>query len=204
MPSKTTSLALLAALTACNLTHAEIVEIPPEEMTEEYIRDTTILVPGKTTQTKDNKKLMVVRVSPIEDDYQDADALPNDLALISLSDELTYEDQTTQQQFILNSQTAQVPDGSFDPNRAANEDFLRRILGLADGAPIDYDNLQFVGNGLTSANGSNLLVSPNQFQLIIQNSGQYPTESFTTPNGEIGIEITPNNINIQVNLPPGT
>ena len=184
--------------------YAEIVEIPPEEMTEAYIKDTTIIIPSKTEKVAKNKKKILIKVSPIEDDYEDADALPTDPELITYADNVDNKDYTAQQQYLLDVQASNPNiDTTYDPDRHANDEYLRGILGLVSGTPIDYDNLQFPELGLIPSENGNIVTGTGQFQLSIQNNGQYPTDSSTTPNGEIGVDITPSTINIQVNIPSG-
>jgi len=47
-----------------NAVQAEIVEIPPEEMTEEYIKDTTVIV-RKKAPVPANEKRTLIRVSAL-------------------------------------------------------------------------------------------------------------------------------------------
>jgi len=185
---------------------ADIAEIPPEEMTQEYIKDTTVIVKKEMPVVIEEKPRAVIRVSPLEDDFSEGETT------LESTDELTaqqqallnsiFSDNTAQQNYQLEAQSSyafQTPD--YDPYLHANDDKLREVLGLEPGAPIDYDNLQFPATAQT--NGVNALGSdnPQQFQLVIPNSGNYSPSAFSTPNGEIGVTVTQDNIIFQMNAP---
>jgi hypothetical protein len=192
------------ALTAA-IASAEIVEIPPEEMTQEYIRDTTVIVKESVPVLEQAPKAMI-KVSPLEDDFSEGESTLETTGELTAAQrallESIFSDNSAQQNFQLDSQSSfayQSP--AYDPYLHVNDDKLREVLGLEPGAPIDYNNLQFPATAQT--NGVNALSSdnPGQFQLVIPNSGNYSPSAFSTPNGEIGVTVTSDNIIFQMNTP---
>lgn len=194
---------LLLPLLATPLAYAEIVEIPAEEMTESYIKDTTIIVrkqaPSEISQTRS-----VIRVSPIKDDFSEGNSTSDSTALVREAYEKMPFDMTTQTQYQFDTASSyNIESPAYDGDRHANDDRLREILGLDASEPIDYSNLQFpVGAApIGTSVPNNLDISGQQFQIIIPNSSNYRPEAYTTTNGEIGVSVTPEQIILQVNAP---
>ncbi len=193
-------------LLSAPLAHAEITEIPPEEMTEAYIRDTTVIV--REAEEDEMKKIIraLITVFPIDETYSEGDTVASDTELAIQMQAYNQLSTVEQQQYLLEAAqqlSIQTPD--LDQDRHVNDEFLRQILGLEAGAPIDYSNLQFP-TGIDMASGNNLLFTEqggSGFQLTIQNSSGYAPTTFATPGGEIGVSVTPDNISISINTPGG-
>lgn len=188
------------------LTHAEITEIPPEEMTEAYIKDTTVII--REAEEDELKKVIraLITVFPIDETYSEGDAIADDAEVAIQMQAYNQMSTVEQQQYLLEAaQQLSIQTPNLDTDRHVNDDFLRQILGLEAGAPIDYSNLQFP-TGVDMASGNNLLFTEqggNGFQLTIQNSSGYTPTTFATPGGEIGVSVTPDNISISINTPGG-
>jgi len=199
--SATICFALLTGFSA-NAVQAEIVEIPPEEMTEEYIKDTTVIV-RKKAPVPTNEKRTLIRVSPLEEDFSEGQSLEGEMdsfALIEQQQNLTITDQQAND---LNARASyEFASPNMDPNKLAREDNLRAVLGLPEGTPIDYSTLQFPsGMTLNPETGIGSTSDAQGFQLSIPNANGIPTQSFTTPNGEFGVNVTPEGITFQMNGP---
>jgi len=194
---------LIAAFTGAPAVMAEIVEIPAEEMTESYIRDTTVIV-RKKAPTQQNERRSVIRVSPLEDDFSEGESTSASTSIIREQFESIPYDMTAQTEYEFARVTQTVPaTPNYDPDRYANDARLREVLGLDENAPIDYNNLQlnsFVLEEGTAVPG-NLAINPYSFEIVIPNSGNYPSESYSTPNGEADINVTPDEIRFQMNAP---
>tara|TARA_R110001583_G_scaffold59805_1_gene177860 strand:+ start:1326 stop:1940 length:615 start_codon:yes stop_codon:yes gene_type:complete len=185
-----------------NAVQAEIVEIPPEEMTEAYIKDTTVIV-RKKAPVPTNEKRTLIRVSPLEEDFSEGQTLDSEMdsfALIEQQQNLTITDQQANDLNARASYDFVTP--NMDPNELAREDNLRAVLGLPEGSPIDYSTLQFpTGTALNPESGIGSNSGSQGFQLQIPNANGIPAQSFTTPNGEFGVNVTPEGITFQMNTP---
>ena len=192
--------AMLALAIAAPVAMAEIVEIPPEEMTEAYIKDTTVIV-KKQIPVAEQAPRAVIKVSPIEDDYSEGETAMESTTVVRTIQEGTTYDMIPQQNYQLDAQTSYTFESpAYDPYLHANDAKLREVLGLEPGTPIDYNNLQFPV-GVNTDGSSTASADPTQFQLVIPNSGNYAPGSFGTPNGEIGVNVTQDAITLQLNLP---
>lgn len=186
---------------------AGIKEIPPEEMTEAYIRDTTVIVPRQPSTTSTGAAA-TVRIEPLDELPSSIPGGPGDDA--SARPDLTpsaeqylseQRDRALQQQ--LNPQYSQP---ALDPQLAAREEYLRNILGLQPGQPIDYNNLKFpvpapidlpaIPPGLTGFN-----LTADQFSISIPNNNNHPPISQQTPGGELSVNVTPTDVIFTINLP---
>lgn len=184
-------------------TFAEIVEIPADEMTESYIKDTTVIV-RKQAPTEVSKTRTVIRVSPLEEDFSEGQATAEGTSLLRQAYEQLPPDTTAQTQYQFEAASNyQIPAPVYDADRHANDDRLRAILGLDVNEPIDYSNLQFPTGAAPDGTllPDNLAVSGPQFQIIIPNSNNYRPESYNSQNGEVGVSVTPDQIILQVNAP---
>ncbi|GAA6145463.1 hypothetical protein [Thalassolituus maritimus] len=197
------STALLTAVCLTPATHAEIVEIPAEEMTESYIRDTTVIV-RKKAPTQQNERRSIIRVSPLDDDFSEGESISDSTVSLREEFESIPYDMTAQTEYEfanINQITPTTPE--YDPDRFANEARLREVLGLDETTPIDYDNLSLsdVVYPNDIAPPSELAISPYSFEIVIPNSGNLSPESHSTPNGSFDINVTPDEIRFQVNTP---
>ncbi len=185
---------------------AGIREIPPEEMTEAYIRDNTVVIPrqnidgqtGNTVQNIDIKPLDTLPGQSSPQSGTDSTARPD---LTPLTDQYLSEqrDQSLQQQL-----SPQYPATNFDPLRSQREEYLRAVLGLESGAPIDFSQLQFPTTAIPDTPppaGIGHTIAPGQFTISIPNSSGYAPSSHQTPGGEYQINVTPSDIIFTINLP---
>tara|TARA_B100001245_G_scaffold236685_1_gene229923 strand:+ start:3465 stop:4256 length:792 start_codon:yes stop_codon:yes gene_type:complete len=184
---------------------AEITEIPPEEMTEAYIKDTTVIV--REAREDELRKIIkaLITVFPIDETYSEGNTVADDSSAAIQAQAINERLTVDQQQYLLElAQQVSYDSPEMDMDRHANDEYLRQILNLDPGTPIDYSNLQFP-DGAGAIDGNNFLFTngSNQLQLVIQNPNGYAPATFSTPNGEIGVNITPENINLSINLPGG-
>src|SRR5690606_35438908 len=186
---------------------ADIKEIPPEEMTEAYIRDTTVVVPQQPKSSSANN--VTVKVTPLENIPGNDNIGPGDDR--SARPDLTpaaeqYLSEQRDRQLQQQQQPGFTQPQPTDANIAAREAYLRDLLGLKAGQPIDYSNLQFpvpapadmppVPAGL---NGYNL--TADQFSIRIPNTNNHPALTQQTPGGEMKVDVTPSDIIFTINLP---
>lgn len=195
---------LLLPLLATPYAYAEIVEIPADEMTESYIKDTTIIV-RKQAPSDISKTRSVIRVSPIKDDFSEGKSTSDNTTLVREAYEKMPFDMTSQTQYQFDAASSySIESPAYDGDRHANDDRLRQILGLEAGEPIDYSNLQFpttpiAPDGTILPNNAN--ITGSQFQIVIPNSNNYGSDAYSSTNGELGVTITPEQITFQVNAP---
>lgn len=188
-----------------SISYAGIREIPPEEMTEAYIRDTTVIVPRQ--QTGQEQSGHSIQIKPLDTlpatsgtaaPGDDSSARPD---LTPLSDQYLSEQRNQSLQQQLNPQYQQPP---FDPYQAQRDEYLRAILGLESGVPIDYSQLQFPTSAVPDIPppaGIGHTIAPGQFSISIPNSSNYAPVTHQTPGGEYQVEVTPSDIIFTINLP---
>ncbi|WP_420590858.1 hypothetical protein [Bacterioplanoides sp.] len=204
---KNFTMSLIAfSLFASTFTVAEIREIPPEEMTEAYIRDTTVIVrKQKPTDEQSNEANAVIRVSPLEQDFSEGEATA------STTQNNEYSPLPEQQYLgehhtmeLLNQVAYSFRAPQADENKEVRDNALRAALNLQPGEAIDYDNLRFpsqIPDGVIPPLGTDVSTSPSQFVLSIPNTGNYTPKNYVTPGGEYQIDITPDRINFTINAP---
>lgn len=180
------------------VTLAEIREIPAEEMTEAYIKDTTVIVRKK--KTEENGTGTEVKVKPLADQFSEGESLN-----ANRSDSGGAAD-NYQAEMINNDLAIRNSTGydATDPLQAQREAYLRQVLGLDPGAPIDYNKLAFptnVSTDITPPAGIGSVITPGQFSISIPNNGNYQSQNIQTPGGEYQVNITPSNITFTLNLP---
>lgn len=218
--NKVNSLVIALLTSSCVLvSHADIEEIPAEEMTEAYIKDTTVIIP-KSTSNGESGKEVSVKVQPNQGN-SDSQLLgeqydPNNQPaqrpdLKPLSDENLAKHQADS----LLLQNSQVNLPVYDPSQKNRDENLRKVLtennipfdsvGVPKDGPIDYSKLQFP-TGLApdlalpegiGYNNSN----PNQFIISIPNRGFNAPAQNQTPNGDYQIQVDSNTIQLIINNP---
>lgn len=196
-------LSLLLALSLSPLALAEIREIPAEEMTEAYIRDTTVVVPQQTPPSSSTG--VSVTVKPLQTLPGEGPAAPGNDGprpdLTPLTDQYLSEQRNQTLEQIGRPGYEGAP---FDPLQAQREEYLRALLGLESGVPIDYSSLQFPTNVPPASPppaGIAHSIQPGQFTISIPNSNHYAPSSHQTPGGEYQINVTPSDIIFTINLP---
>ncbi|MEK9711056.1 MAG: hypothetical protein VW258_00665 [Thalassolituus sp.] len=194
---------LVGAALLSPLAQAEIQEIPAEEMTESYIRDTTVIV-RKQAPTVENTQRTLIRVSPLEDDFSEGESVSDSTAEIRQMYEAMPGDMTAQTEYEFYRVNQVIPTTpEYDPDRYANDAKLREVLGLSPNEAIDYNNLSNLALPTVGPDGETvpdgMTINPGSFQIVIPNTNGYPSESHLTPNGEASINVTPENITFQFN-----
>lgn len=201
-----TALSMAVVLTV----HADITEIPPEEMTEAYIRDTTVIVPRqKTSEPQDP---IHVKISPMERSELDSFDDPNQETqrrpdLTPLSDAYLSE----QRERTLQQQQSNVDMKVYDPMQIEREHNLNKIwkeFNIQGDIPKDYGNLTFPTTiGPADMNkipdGTSYNIGSHEFSISIPNVNgtKVPENPIITPNGEYQINITEDKIQFIMNLP---
>ena len=185
---------------------AEIREIPPEEMTEAYIRDTTVIVrKQQPSQGHNDKSNAVIRVSPIDQDYSEGEATASSASNTEYAVQPEHQYLGEHHTMELLNQVAysfRAPEA--DENKEARDDALRAALNLQPGETIDYDSLRFpsqIPDGVIPPLGTDVSTSPSQFVLSIPNTNNYTPKNYVTPGGEYQIDITPDSISFTINTP---
>lgn len=184
---------------------ADIKEIPPEEMTEAYIRDTTVVVPQQNQSQSATKA--TIKVAPLENLSDNDNPGPGDDR--SARPDLTpaaeqYLSEQRDRQLQQQQQPGFTQPQPTDANIAAREAYLRDLLGLKADQPIDYNNLKFpvpstlppVPTGLTGYE-----LKADQFSISIPNTNNHPALTQQTPGGEMKVDVTPSDIIFTINLP---
>lgn len=211
---KLTSLAIISA--ASSLSFADIKEIPAEEMTESYIKDTTVIVPKQQSENTDQSANVTITPNDGNPELvpQGEAADPNQNALkrpdlTPLSDDnlAKLQDYSIQQQ---NSSFDLPP---LDLSQAERDKNLREILskngynlsefGVPKTGPIDYSQLNFSNLNISNGNISGSAGS-NTGQFIIN----IPTDKANTtgiqnltPGGEYQMQINNGNLQFIINNP---
>lgn len=195
---------------------SEISSLSQEELTDTYIKDTTVIVrPQKEQVTTASDVRINLKVSPLEKATQLAPQ-ENTEALSAINPELnSYTELNEQAALSVNlAPQAPLPTTKF-LLPSASEDALALIrqeyngaYGIEEGTPIDLTSLGFLPtlpqeqsfqNGLPA--GTALSADDSSFTLRIPNLGNFNSQNFATPNGEVGVNVTPSHIEYTVNLP---
>lgn len=196
-------------LLANSITWAEISSLSPEELTDTYIKDTTIIVRQQKTEEESTSAAVKLKITPLE---QATQLLPQDQthSISAISHELTTYDALNNQRALDNNLAPQLPLATTEflkaPVSEATLDLIRQNYGLAPGEVVDLTALPFLTN-ITPANpgdipvGSSYVSKANSFTIRIPNVGNYNTQQINSPNGEIGVNVTPTHIEYTLNLP---
>ena len=198
-------LVIAAISLASGITSAEIKEIPPEEMTEAYIKDTTVIVRKQKPVEEGSDKTSVIKVSPLEQEFSEGTALQqqNPASSANLPQESLYLTEQRETE-LLNQQMYAIQGPGADPLKQVRDEALRTALNLQPGEEIDYDNLSFpssIPSNVIPPIGTDVATSPDHFVISIPNNGNYNTNNYVTPGGEYEINITPDEITFRLNTP---
>ncbi len=207
---KKISLLATALLTAFfySTTQAGIKEIPAEEMTESYIRDTTVLVP-KASDSQPNNVQVKVDPNPAPTAL---DSLPKDDGSHASKPAIgsSYAPEQREIQLHQSQQRTASQQPVFDPLQQSRDDNLRKVLrdnhidfasvGVPEVGPIDYSKLQYPTMNKSDLNGNSVSSTPNQIIISVPNSG-YSFKEQQTPGGEYQIRIDNNQLQLIINRP---
>jgi hypothetical protein len=201
--------AVMLLLLANTATWAEISSLSSEELTDTYIKDTTVIVRQQKTQDASPTMPVKLKVTPLE---QATQLLPEDQTHSTsiISHELSTYDDLNNQRALENNLTPQLPIATTEFLKAPlSESVLnqvRQAYGIGAGESVDLTALPFLTN-LTPANpgnipaGSSYQSTESSFTIRIPNIGNYNTQQIASPNGEIGVNVTPSHIEYTLNLP---
>ena len=192
---------------------AEISTLTAEELTDTYIEDTTVLVRPQKPQEPKTSIPVTLKVTPLE---KTAQTLPEDQtgSLTAISNELSTYDDLNNQRALENNLSPQLPFPTTEfitsPPSEAALGLIRSNYGsqqgVIDGQPIDLTTLPFLSN-LQPANpgdipaGTSYQTTENSFTINIPNVGNFKSQQIASPNGEIGVNVTPSNIEYTINIP---
>lgn len=211
MKTITTSFLLINSLLMSAVTFAEISSLTSEELTDTYIKDTTVIV--RQQEQKPAPKVVVpvsLKVTPLE---KAAQVLPEDQthSTSSISNELsTYDD--------LNNLSA-LDRNIQPPIPAATTEFLKSPTSLPllkqiqdayglDKLPTDLTSLGFnenLANDISIQsnlpNNTAFAADDKSMTFTIPNLGNFNTQQIQSPNGEIAVNVNPSQIQYIINLP---
>ena len=188
---------------------AEISSLTSEELTDTYIKDTTVIVRPKKANDTEVTVPVKLKVTPLE---QATQVLPEDQTgtMASISHELSTYDDLNNQRALENNLTPQLPMATTEFLRAPLSETtlnqIRQAYGIGAGETVDLSTLNFLGN-LTPTNpgdvptGSSYQTTDRSFTIKIPNTGNFNTQQISSPNGEIGVNVTPSHIEYTLNLP---
>ena len=190
--------------------NAEISSLTTEELTDTYIKDTTVIVQQKQPEKEEASEPVPVtlQVTPLE---KGAQVLPNDPthSISSISTELDRYTDLNNQVAIDQSLLQPVPNATTkflipEVNSEA-ERLIRRDYNIPASDPLDLTKLTF-SPGLTPDTPYTPGYTPynttdSAFTIRIPNTGSYNTQQISSPNGEIGVNVTPEFIEYTLNLP---
>lgn len=206
----TTSLLFISSLLVSSVVLAEISTLTSEELTDTYIKDTTVIVRQQDKKIPKKTIPVSLKVTPIE---KAAQILPEDQTLntSSISHELsTYDDLNNLSALDRNTQT---------PIPATTTEFLRSPTSLPllkqiqdayglDKLPSDLTTLGFNQNMANNISIQSQLPSNTGFAaddrsmtFTIPNLGNFNTQQIQSPNGEISVNVNPSQIQYIINLP---
>jgi len=198
-------------LLASSFTWAEISSLSSEELTDTYIKDTTVIVRQPKQAEPSTKVPVKLKVTPLE---QAAQVLPEDQThqVSSISHELSTYDDLNSFRALDNDIQIPLPATTTEFLKAPlNDDLItlfKNQLGVDITNSADLTNEGFNVNLANNINsslpvGSLNSISANEqsFTLTIPNNGNFNSQQIQSPNGEIAVNVTPSQIQYTINLP---
>ncbi|MGK0249621.1 MAG: hypothetical protein ACI910_002377 [Oleispira sp.] len=188
---------------------SEISSLSPEELTDTYIKDTTVLVHQKKERDVIYSLPVRLKVTPLE---QATQVLPEDQnhSIYAISHELSTYDDLNNQRALENNLTPQSPIAMKEfLKEPLSEELLstvRQAYGIGATENIDISTLLFLTN-LTPSNpgdiptGISYQSNKNSFSITIPNIGNFNSQQIASPNGEIGVNVNSSSIEYILNLP---
>lgn len=192
------------------LSWSEISSLTASELTDTYIKDTTVIVrPTQAPRESVEKVRVKLKVSPIDEATQ---IRPHDdeRNLAAISEELNSYTELNERAALSTSLQTTLPITTTEfltPPPSNNVlDQVRAAYGLDSSAPVDLTTLPFLSNltprlGLSNPSNATYSTSPDSFTIRIPNTGNFNTQNIASPNGEIGVNVTPSHIEYTLNLP---
>jgi hypothetical protein len=203
------SISIPLLLLVNSIAWAEISSLSSEELTDTYIKDTTVIVRQQKPENKSPSVPVKLKVTPIEEATQ---LLPQDQThtVSAISHELSTYDDLNNLRALDNNLAPQLPFATTEflkaPASAAVLDQVRQAYGISAGETVDLTSLPFLTN-LTPTNpgdipvGSSYQSTASSFTIRIPNLGNFNSQQIASPNGEIGVNVTPSHIEYTLNLP---
>ena len=195
---------------ASTLSWSEISSLTASELTDTYIKDTTVIVrPTQAPKESVEKVRVNLKVSPIDEPTQ---IRPHDdeRNLAGMSQELnSYTELNERAALSMNLQTSLPIATTEFLTPPPSEDIISLIrgkYGILPGEPIDLTALGFKANltpdlGLANPSGAEFTTTESSFTITIPNTGNFNTQNISSPNGEVGVNVTPSHIEYTLNLP---
>lgn len=190
-----------------NYTYAELTEIPPEKLTNSYIKDTTIIVEQKKPEPETAQEMLKddlhIEVSP--QSYSSAKQTEQKtLPKIANNPEMDLQqhfkpvDSPVLYQFLKQQQTK-----SYDPQAQSTEKKLRKQFNIPYNQPIDFANI----NLPTSENGKYNLgaskgysVGKKSLEIRIPNTSGYKAQTIQSADNTFSVEVTASDLIFKFNL----
>ncbi len=199
-------------LLASSCTWAEISSLTSEELTDTYIKDTTVIVRQPKEEEAQNPAIPVkLKVTPLE---QATQVLPQDQthSVSSISNELSTYDDLNNFRALDNDIQTPLPTSTTEflkaPTSLALLQQIQTQYGLED-LPTDLSTLGFntaLANGELIQSrlpelGSGFSADEQSMTFTIPNLGNFNSQQIQSPNGEIGVNVTPTQIQYTINIP---
>lgn len=191
-------------------TVAEISSLSAEELTDTYIKDTTVIVRQPKKEVPKINIPVNLKITPLE---QQTQILPQDQmqtitttnpGIHNYDDLNNFRALDNNLQVGLPSSTGQLIQ---EPKSAALLQQIQDKYGL-DSLPTDLTTLGFNSNMANDISIQSQLPSGTQFSaddrsmtFSIPNLGNFNSQQIKSPNGEIGVNVTPSQIQYTINLP---
>jgi hypothetical protein len=204
------SISIPLLLLVNSIAWAEISSLSSEELTDTYIKDTTVIVRQQKPENKSPSVPVKLKVTPIEEATQ---LLPQDQthSVSSISYELSTYDDLNNLRALDNNLAPQLPLATTEflkaPTSEAVLNDIRNAYNIGAGEPIDLTSLTFreklPDNYILPVefDKDTLTATGNSFTIKIPNLGNFNSQQIASPNGEIGVNVTPSHIEYTLNLP---
>lgn len=188
---------------------SEISSLSSEELTDTYIKDTTVIVRQQEAKDPSPSVPVQLKVTPLKEATQ---VLPQDQTHTTsvISHELTTYDDLNNLRALDNNLAPQLPLATTEflkaPVSSSVLDQVRQAYGIGAGEAVDLTTLPFLTN-LSPTNpgdipvGSSYQSTASSFTIRIPNLGNFNSQQIASPNGEIGVNVTPSHIEYTLNLP---
>lgn len=195
------NLILSTSLLFSVLTQAEITEIPAEELTDSYIRDTTIIVRQAETIPLAKKSKVQIKVSP--QPYSSAQNIEQENASLDSSTN-NHEASNVKAhspdvyQFLTQQQAS-----TYDHQREKRERDIRKHYNIPYNKPLDLNaiNLPVSENGKYDlGSGNSYLIGNRSLEIRVPNSKGFNAQTIKTQDGTYDVQVTPTDVIFKFNL----
>ncbi len=212
IPSKFAQLMFVTTsmILANTMSWAEISSLSPEELTDTYIKDTTVIVKQPENQEPKTTIPVKLKVTPLE---QAAQVLPEDKSPTqsTMSNDINTYNELNNLNALNNNLQPPIPSATSEFLKApVSLPLLKQIQEMygLESLPTDLSNLGFNENMANDISIQSRLPSNTAFaaddktlQFTIPNLGNFNTQQIQSPNGEISVNVDPSQIQYIINLP---